>query len=1050
MNSDSLFLFTSFVAIFSCLALSHAQNATFGFACSRADGLCVTGTCDISTQACVCPTDGKTYNYACAEVGSAQGVCEETNVYGPNCNIPRVGVYCVAGKMFLNVLTHGGNTKFSGSMYIKEKQGTTQCEFQSATAQTFSDREDEYELTDAGDMDGYFLELENVDANCGDAVARNVPAVGDEPAHTMYSRQFYIQYNPNYQASLDQFVTAECKEFTGATSTVVYVGIGEVSSADDTSNYDEVNVQSEVGVVNLELLDTSYQPLTDPIALGTEIVLRFNLGSNNQYTAIWLSGCKANNSLDRGDGDFKEIDLIGTDGCPATSAVGVFKSFPSKPAVAANQPQVILMSIGAFRFTGSSDKVTFMCTVNLCKAGDEANCNPPQECAGFQSTALVLTDTSAEPAAALTATITSNELNPVNVNQDVILTCSATGGDGTYTYEIFRGAEVSPVSSTATFTVNVADAKTDTYKCKVTDGSQASADSSEISVTTVSVLTVQVHAVPPGPVVKGTDITLTCKAAGYTQGTPSYSWTRAGTADFSTDAEITDTSADAGTITYTCTVTVDAATETSPAVDVVFTAAAPAAALTATITSNELNPVNVGQDVILTCSATGGDGTYTYEIFRGAEVSPVSSTATFTANVADAKTDTYKCKVTDGSQASAESSEISVTAVSVLTVQVHAVPPGPVVKETDITLTCKAAGYTQGTPSYSWTRAGTADFSTDAEITDTSADAATITYTCTVTVDTVSETSAAVDVVFTEPAAALTATINSNELNPVNVNQDVILTCSATGGDGTYTYEIFRGAEVSPVSSTATFTVNVADAKTDTYKCKVTDGSQASADSSEISVTTVSVLTVQVHAVPPGPVVKGTDITLTCKAAGYTQGTPSYSWTRAGAADFSTVAEITDTSADAATITYTCTVTVDTATATSPAVDVVFTEAARKRRSAPLIRSRRDAEDSEGVTAVVRVYDPNGVTDGYVQPVKEKECVNKSDVTVVVIILSVFLFLLLVIATILGAMVLRSRQKVAGLGFKGREFEPPMHTMSMPRLEINSSGYGSSVGSHGV
>ncbi|KAK3746618.1 hypothetical protein RRG08_011268 [Elysia crispata] len=235
MNSDSLFLFTSFVAIFSCLALSHAQNATFGFACSRADGLCVTGTCDISTQACVCPTDGKTYNYACAEVGSAQGVCEETNVYGPNCNIPRVGVYCVAGKMFLNVLTHGGNTKFSGAMYIKEKQGTTQCEFQAATAQTFSDREDEYELTDAGDMDGYFLELENVDANCGDAVARNVPAVDKEPAHTMYSRQFYIQYNKNYQSSLDQFVTAECKEFTGATSTVVYVGIGEVSSADDTS-----------------------------------------------------------------------------------------------------------------------------------------------------------------------------------------------------------------------------------------------------------------------------------------------------------------------------------------------------------------------------------------------------------------------------------------------------------------------------------------------------------------------------------------------------------------------------------------------------------------------------------------------------------------------------------------------------------------------------------------------------------------------------------------------------------------------------------------------
>ena len=44
-----------------------------------------------------------------------------------------VGVYCVAGKMFLNVLTHGGNAKFTGSMYIKEKQGVSECTFTAAT-----------------------------------------------------------------------------------------------------------------------------------------------------------------------------------------------------------------------------------------------------------------------------------------------------------------------------------------------------------------------------------------------------------------------------------------------------------------------------------------------------------------------------------------------------------------------------------------------------------------------------------------------------------------------------------------------------------------------------------------------------------------------------------------------------------------------------------------------------------------------------------------------------------------------------------------------------
>ncbi|RUS83493.1 hypothetical protein EGW08_008743 [Elysia chlorotica] len=874
MVSNSLSVVTILVAIFSYLVLSDAQTNIFGFKCSRADSLCGANTCDIDTQACVCPTDGKTYNYACVEE-PGPGVCTATNVYGSNCDIPRVGVYCVAGKMFLNVLTHGGNAKFGGSMYIKGKQDVQKCNLQEATtAQPFQDKEKEYGLENAASMEGYYLELSNTDADCGDATADVVAATADVLGYTMYTREFYIQYNPSFQASLDQFVKVQCKQTSGATSTDVYVGLGQVSSADDSTKYDQVNVESEVGVVSLELLDSSLNPITTAIALGTEIILRFNLGSDNEYKAIWLSGCKANNSLPAGE-NFKEIELIDDTGCPKQSAVGVFKSFPSKPAVQSGQPQVILMSIGAFRFTGSSDQVSFQCTVNLCKDDADTKCNPPAGCAGFKSTAITLPSTT--PVADLTSALTADQNNPLGTSEAVTLTCSGAGGTSPLEYSIReQGDTTTPIFATEntkilpTGTVGIK-----TYVCEVKDAAGTIKTSDPVTLQYVDTLTAILTATPKGDVTVNTNVDLSCKAA-------------------------------------------------------------------------------------------GGTGPYTYVIQEGGQ--PVSALANHQATSDVVGEKTYKCVATD-------TGNVGVTADSL-----------------DLKINFIAA------------------------------------------------------------VQALTATLTSDNRNPVNTNEDVILTCSATGGDGTYTYEILGGTGTTPLATTSTFTVNLADPKTESYTCKVTDGTSATADSNTISVTTVSTLTAQVYVEPSGPVVKGTQVTLICKAAGFTTGTLTYSWSRAGVPDFNTNVQLVDTSADAGTVSYGCTVTLDGVAPATSSVDVVFTEPARKRRSAVNIRFKRGTEDSEErVSGYVKVYDPNAPTDGQVQLVNEsQDCVNKSDVTMVIIILSVFLFLLLVIATILGAMVLRSRQKVAGMGHKDREFESPVHTMSMPRLAINSSGYGSSVGSHGV
>ena len=46
-------------------------------------------------------------------------------------------------------------------------------------------------------------------------------------------------------------------------------------------NFEEVEISNEVGIVSLELLDGSFNPITSAVPLGTEVILRFNLGSGN-------------------------------------------------------------------------------------------------------------------------------------------------------------------------------------------------------------------------------------------------------------------------------------------------------------------------------------------------------------------------------------------------------------------------------------------------------------------------------------------------------------------------------------------------------------------------------------------------------------------------------------------------------------------------------------------------------------------------------------------------------------------------------------------------
>ncbi|GFO00455.1 immunoglobulin-like repeats containing protein domain, partial [Plakobranchus ocellatus] len=719
----------------------------------------------------------------------------------------------------------------------------------------FTDRATDFEINNAANMEGYYLELDNTNVACGDAAVENVAAAGSNPAYTLYKRQFYIQYNPNYQASLDQLVTSSCRETEGATT--VYIGIGEVDNADD-GNFNQVNVQNDVGLVGLQLLDASQSnPITGAIPLGTEVVLKFELGSGNDYTSLWLSGCSANNSLPGSDGDFKEVDLIDSNGCPASGATGLFKNFPSKPQVAAGQAQVVMMSIGAFRFMGASSEVAFTCGLTLCKAGEESNCAEPSECAGYSSPALELEDTDdTTPPATLTATLTSSAQNPLSLSEAITLTCTAEGGTAPVEYSIRDATDTSDITygAESTLVVPSGQAGTTNYVCNVKDSADATAASDPVALQYVDTFTVGISRSPEGDVKINTNVEIRCKPAG---GTGPYTFSiqknNAGvattspfvdTSDAKNNAEVAttspfvDTSDAVVTNTYKCVVTdngnADAIAE-SPEITVDFTNP-----LEVAITSSETNPVSENTDVTLTTAATGGTAPYSYK-WRKDDVEDASAadSTTYTLPFESGASVKVTSEVTDndGTVVSEDYTVVFAesTTPAALTATLTSIALNPLSVSEAITLTCAAEG---GTPPFEYSireATDTSEITYGAENTLplASGQAGITNYVCNV--------KDSADVTVTSDPLALqyvdtaTAQAYADPSGPVTVGTTVTLTCKAAGFAGTVTYSWQRDAN-SGFNTAASFTDTAQASGTIAYTCTATDGTDS------ITTDTVSVI----------------------------------------------------------------------------------------------------------------------------------------------------------------------------------------------------------------
>jgi|GEM_PF-656371 len=459
-----------------------------------------------------------------------------------------------------------------------------------------------------------------------------------------------------------------------------------------------------------------------------------------------------------------------------------------------------------------------------------------------------------QPAAALTASISSQTNVLCFGNSTGTATVSPVGGTGPYTYSW----TTSPVQTTATATGLSAG----TYTVTVKDVNNCS--------TTASVTITQPAAALSASISNQTNVLCFGNAMGSATASPSGG---TGPYTFSWNISPIQTTATAtGLAAGTYTVTVTDANNCSTTASVTITQ--PAAALSSSI-SSQTNVLCFGNATgSATASPAGGTGPYTYSW----NSTPVQTTATATGLAAG----TYTVTIKDVNNCS--------TTASVTITQPAAALSASISSQTNVLCFGNATGAATVSPSggtgpytYSW---NTTPVQTSATATGLAAGNYTL------TVKDANNCSTTASVTITQPASALTASISSQTNVLCFGNSTGAATASPAGGSGPYTYSW----NTSPVQTTATATALAAGAYTVTVK-----------DANNCS-TTASVTITQPVAALSASISSQTNVLCFANATGAATASPAggtgpytYSWN-------STPVQTTATATGLAAGTYTVTV----------------------------------------------------------------------------------------------------------------------------------------------
>ncbi|GFR90469.1 gliding motility-associated C-terminal domain-containing protein, partial [Elysia marginata] len=155
--------------------------------------------------------------------------------------------------------------------------------------------------------------------------------------------------------------------------------------------------------------------------------------------------------------------------------------------------------------------------------------------------------------------------------------------------------------------------------------------------------------------------------------------------------------------------------------------------LAASISSDKNNPLGLNEAVTLTCTGSGGTAPLEYAIRLQSDTTTPTyvSENTLAIPTNSVGTRPYVCDVKDANGNTKTSKPISLEYVDALTVGISGSPEGDITVNTNVEITCKAAGGT-GPYSYVIQKAGL-QAGTESTLTDTSSTAGQMTYKCIVT-----------------------------------------------------------------------------------------------------------------------------------------------------------------------------------------------------------------------------------------------------------------------------------------------------------------------------
>ena len=408
----------------------------------------------------------------------------------------------------------------------------------------------------------------------------------------------------------------------------------------------------------------------------------------------------------------------------------------------------------------------------------------------------------------------------IDPSQSILLTASPAGGTGTWGYQWYSNFGCTAAIGGATGPTYSAPGSsgTTTYCVKVSDTGTTSPASPTESSTATDVVTVEATgpsvSISPSPakIDPSQSILLTASPAGGT-GTWSYQWY--------SNVGCTSSIVGATGTTYTALGSANTATYCFVATDTGTTVGAtPTALATATdvVTVEASNPsvtvsppsatMDPGQSILLTASPLGGTGSWSYQWYSnaGCTVSIGGATGVTYTAPGSAGTVTYCVKATDAGTTSPASPSESATSTDAVTVEtanpsVSVSPPAPTIDPgQSILLSAVPAGGT-GAWSYQWfsnsgctVPIGGATGSTYSAL----GLAGTLTY-CVKVTDTgttspasPTETATATDMVSVEAA---NPSISILPFSPtIDPGQSILLTATASGGTGTWSYQWYSDA----------------------------------------------------------------------------------------------------------------------------------------------------------------------------------------------------------------------------------------------------------------